>query len=154
VQLYAADTASGVTLPAQQLIGFARIDLEPGESKTVRFAVPMSVLGYTGLSGDFVIEPGPVEVNVGSSSSEIKSTATLNVTGKTRVIFPDTIGLFYRLPLWLPEHRTPVYGRDHVNGGLDQFARIRTRPAVEYSPHPMRSTSSRRTLRSDSVPRQ
>jgi beta-xylosidase len=35
VQLYAADTATGVTLPAQQLIGFARVDLEPGESKTV-----------------------------------------------------------------------------------------------------------------------
>ena len=30
VQLYAADTATGVTLPAQQLIGFARLDLEPG----------------------------------------------------------------------------------------------------------------------------
>ena len=28
VQLYAADTATGVTLPAQQLIGFARLDLE------------------------------------------------------------------------------------------------------------------------------
>ena len=35
VQLYAADTATGVTLPAQQLIGFARVDLEPGASKTV-----------------------------------------------------------------------------------------------------------------------
>jgi beta-xylosidase len=29
VQLYATDTATGVTLPAQQLIGFARVDLEP-----------------------------------------------------------------------------------------------------------------------------
>jgi beta-xylosidase len=35
VQLYAADTATGVTLPAQQLVGFARLDLEPGASKTV-----------------------------------------------------------------------------------------------------------------------
>jgi beta-glucosidase len=67
VQLYAADTATGVTLPAQQLIGFARVDLEPGASKTVRFVVPMSLLGYTGLSGEFVMEPGPVEVSAGSS---------------------------------------------------------------------------------------
>ena len=44
VQLYAADTATGVTLPAQQLIGFARVDLEPGATKSVSFAVPMSVL--------------------------------------------------------------------------------------------------------------
>jgi beta-glucosidase len=50
VQLYAADTATGVTLPAQQLIGFARLDLEPGESQSVSFAVPMSLLAYTGIS--------------------------------------------------------------------------------------------------------
>jgi beta-glucosidase len=86
VQLYAEDTATGVTLPAQQLIGFQRVDLEPGASKTVQFVVPMSVLGYTGITGEFVMEPGPVEVHVGSSSSDIRSSATFTVTGKTRVI--------------------------------------------------------------------
>jgi beta-glucosidase len=86
VQLYAADTATGVTLPAQQLIGFARVDLEPGASKRVAFVVPMSLLGYTGLSGEFVMEPGPVEVSAGSSSSDIRSSATFTVTGQTRAI--------------------------------------------------------------------
>jgi len=61
VQLYAADTATGVTLPAQQLVGFARVDLEPGQAKTVGFVVPLSVLAYTGVSGDLMMEPGPVE---------------------------------------------------------------------------------------------
>ena len=86
VQLYAADTATGVTLPAQQLIGFARVDLEPGASKTVTFVVPMSLLAYTGLSGELVMEPGPVEVSAGSSSSDIRSSAKFTVTGKTRTI--------------------------------------------------------------------
>jgi beta-glucosidase len=86
VQLYAADTATGVTLPAQQLVGFARVDLEPGASKTVTFKVPLSVLAYTGISGEVVIEPGPVEVSAGSSSSDIRSTAKFTITGKTRVI--------------------------------------------------------------------
>jgi beta-xylosidase len=86
VQLYAADTATGVTLPAQQLVGFARLDLEPGASKTVTFVVPMRLLAYTGLSGDLVMEPGPVEVSAGSSSSDLRSTATFTVTGQTRVI--------------------------------------------------------------------
>ena len=86
VQLYAADTATGVTLPAQQLIGFARLDLEPGASKSVTFAVPMSLLGYTGLSGELVMEPGPVELSAGSSSSDLRSSATVTVTGQTRVI--------------------------------------------------------------------
>jgi beta-glucosidase len=86
VQLYAADTATGVTLPAQQLVGFAPLDLEPGASKTVTFVVPMSVLAYTGISGDVVVEPGPVEMSAGSSSSDIRSSAKFTVTGKTRAI--------------------------------------------------------------------
>jgi len=86
VQLYAADTATGVTLPAQQLIGFARLDLEPGASKTVTFVVPMSLLAYTGLSGELVMEPGPVKVSAGSSFSDLRSSATVTVTGQTRVI--------------------------------------------------------------------
>ena len=86
VQLYAADTATGVTLPMQQLVGFARVDLEPGASRTVSFAVPMSLLAYTGPSGELVMEPGPVELSAGSSSSDIRSTATFTVSGQTRRI--------------------------------------------------------------------
>ena len=84
VQLYAADTATGVTLPAQQLIGFARVELEPGASRSVAFDVPISLLAYTGLSGDLIMEPGPVEVSAGSSSSDIRCSATFTVRGDTR----------------------------------------------------------------------
>lgn len=86
VQLYAADTATGVTLPAQQLIGFTRVDLEPGASKTVSFVVPLSALAYTGLTGNLVMEPGPIEISAGSSSDDLRSKATLAVTGTTRTI--------------------------------------------------------------------
>jgi beta-xylosidase len=89
VQLYAADTATGVTLPAQQLVGFARVDLDPGQSKTVAFTLPLSVLPYTGSTGEVVMEPGPIELSVGSSSDDIRSTATFTVTGDTRVINGD-----------------------------------------------------------------
>jgi beta-xylosidase len=94
VQLYASDTATGVTLPAQQLIGFARLDLEPGASETVAFVVPVSLLGYTGLSGEFVIEPGPVDVSAGSSSSDIRSSARFTITGKTRSITGEDRAFF------------------------------------------------------------
>jgi beta-glucosidase len=84
VQLYAADTATGVTLPAQQLVSFARVDLEPGETKTVTFTVPITLLAYTGMTGEVVMEPGPVELAAGSSSDDLRSTATLTVTGQAR----------------------------------------------------------------------
>jgi beta-glucosidase len=86
VQLYAADTATAVTLPAQQLVGFARVDLDPGQSKTVAFTVPLSVLAYSGITGEVVMEPGPIELSVGSSSDDLRSTATFTVTGELRVI--------------------------------------------------------------------
>ena len=76
-------------VPAQQLVGFARLDLETGASKTVTFVVPRSLLGYTGFSGDFSIEPGPIEFWADSSSSDVRSSAKLDVTGKTRVIEGD-----------------------------------------------------------------
>lgn len=89
VQLYAADTATGITLPAQQLVGFARVALAPGESKSVTFEVPVALLGYTGRTGEFVIEPGPVVLSAGSSSSDLRSIAQLTLVGETRVIGDD-----------------------------------------------------------------
>ena len=71
-----------MTLPAQQLVGFARIDLEPHATKTIAFVVPMSLLGYMGVSGDLVLEPGPVEVSSGRSSIDIRSSGMFTVTGK------------------------------------------------------------------------
>jgi beta-glucosidase len=44
------------------------------------------VLAYTGASGNLIMEPGPVELTAGSSSSDIRSTATFIVTGTTRII--------------------------------------------------------------------
>ena len=48
--------------------------------------IPLSVLAYTGLSGEFLMKPGPIELSAGSSSDALRSKANLTVTGKTRVI--------------------------------------------------------------------
>jgi beta-glucosidase len=86
VQLYAADTATGVTLPAQQLIGFARVELESGASQRIEFAVPVSLLAYADPSGELIMEPGPVELAAGSSSSDLRSSGTVTVTGQPQTV--------------------------------------------------------------------
>ena len=48
--------------------------------------IPLSVLAYTGLSGELLVEPGPIELTAGSGSDALRSKANLTVTGKTRVI--------------------------------------------------------------------
>jgi Glycosyl hydrolase family 3 C-terminal domain len=71
--------------------GAAAHRLRPGRPRAGRVEErlvrgPMSLLAYTGLSGELVMEPGPVELSAGSSSSDIRSSAKFNVFGKTRVI--------------------------------------------------------------------
>jgi beta-glucosidase len=81
-QLYLGDTATGVTRPAHQLAGFARVNLEAGAEALVEFTVALSQLGYTDAHGDFVMEPGPVTVSVGSSSADLRAHGEITVTGK------------------------------------------------------------------------
>ncbi len=45
-----------------------------------------TLLAYTGITGEVVMEPGPVELSAGSSSDDIRSSAELTVSGQTRVI--------------------------------------------------------------------
>jgi hypothetical protein len=46
----------------------------------------LSLLAYTGIDGTVIMEPGPVEFSAGSSSSDIRATATFNVAGTTTPI--------------------------------------------------------------------
>jgi beta-xylosidase len=82
VQLYASQNATGVTRPAQQLIGFAQAALAAGETVTVRFTVATSQLGYSGVDGRFILEPGEVALAAGGSSDETPARGTVTLTGK------------------------------------------------------------------------
>lgn len=80
VQLYGHDVVASVVRPVVQLLGYARVDLAAGESRRVRFEVPTTRLAFTGRSGTRIVEPGQVEVWVGShcaaSASEAPSVDT------------------------------------------------------------------------------
>lgn len=94
VQFYAGHRAKLVTRPAQELIGFQRLELEPGGSATIQLTFSTGQLAYLGRDGRFVFEPGPIEVLVGSSSDDIRSRATVEAIGTTadwshnRPLFP------------------------------------------------------------------
>jgi len=62
VQLYGRDVAASVTRPVAQLLGYARVDLEPGERRTVRFDVPVTRFAFSDRSMKRVVEPGEVRV--------------------------------------------------------------------------------------------
>ncbi|OHV18911.1 beta-glucosidase [Parafrankia soli] len=85
VQVYFADRATGVTRPSQELVGFARVELEPGETAGVTLTVELAQLAYLGLDGRLVLEPGPIEVLVGSSSDDIRLRGQVEITGEAAV---------------------------------------------------------------------
>jgi beta-glucosidase len=81
VQLYVKHTGSKVERANEELKGFKRISLGPGEKQTVRLALKASALAYWDISkGTFVLEPDQVNIMVGSSSEDIRLRATISVT--------------------------------------------------------------------------
>ncbi|PRX45896.1 beta-xylosidase [Prauserella shujinwangii] len=89
VQLYLHDPVASVTRPERQLIGFARVELEPGEAARVRFRVHADRTAFTGRSGDRIVEPGAVRVHVGASSEDIRLSGEFTLTGGTRIVGHD-----------------------------------------------------------------
>ncbi len=69
VQLYVSAIDSAVERAPKELKAFTRIALQPGETRTVQFRVPISRLAYYDESqADFVVEPLEYEVFVGAHS--------------------------------------------------------------------------------------
>jgi beta-glucosidase len=80
VQMYVAHLNSNVSRPREELKGFERIALSPGETKTARLPLQASALQYWDESkGSFELELDQVSVMVGSSSADLKLKKTVNV---------------------------------------------------------------------------
>ncbi|MFJ1540609.1 glycoside hydrolase family 3 N-terminal domain-containing protein [Micromonospora chalcea] len=82
VQLYGRDLVASVTRPVAQLLGYRRVRLEPGASVTVELNVPTTRLAFTDRALTRVVEPGEVDVWVGTSARrDVQARTTL--TGET-----------------------------------------------------------------------
>jgi beta-glucosidase len=79
VQLYGHDVVGSVTRPVAQLLGYQRIHLAPGQSSTVQFTVPTARLAFTDRTNTRVVEPGEVELWVGTSAQRDTQARTVFV---------------------------------------------------------------------------
>jgi beta-glucosidase len=86
VQLYAHDLVATVTRPVQQLVGFLRLPMAPGEARRVTFRLDPSQLAFYDRGMRLVVEPGEIELQVGASSADIRQRARLEITGAPRVL--------------------------------------------------------------------
>lgn len=74
VQLYIADIQSSLPRPPKELKGFAKHNLQPGESQVVTFTLDQRALSfYDPYKKQWVAEPGEFEIQIGASASDIRS---------------------------------------------------------------------------------
>ena len=97
VQLYVGDRECEVFRPVRELKDFAKISLEPGETKTVTFTLSKRAFAYWNVKlHDWFVESGAFTVEIGRSSRDIALSSEVHVEGTQTVpmtVTPDTIYL-------------------------------------------------------------
>jgi beta-glucosidase len=71
VALFVADRVASVTPPVKRLRRFVRVDLGPGESRTVSFHLSRDDLSFVGRENTWIAEPGVFSLMVGGLSRDI-----------------------------------------------------------------------------------
>lgn len=74
VQLYVGDLVASISPPGKRLKRFARIHLEPGQSKTLGFTLRPDDLSFVGPNNRSIVEPGDFEVMVAGLSQRFTLT--------------------------------------------------------------------------------
>ncbi len=80
VQLYATSLEAPVPMPIRHLVGFTRITVEAGESKTVELTIPLTQLRrWDDTAHRYIVDPGRYSFAVGPASDQPRQTTELEV---------------------------------------------------------------------------
>jgi beta-glucosidase len=80
VQVYFEDPVASVARPVRQLVEFAKVELNPGESTAVSFEIPMTHFAYTAADYTLTLDQGVIELLIGRSSQHIEHRETITIT--------------------------------------------------------------------------
>ena len=88
VQLYGSDLFASVIRPIHELIGFRRIFLKAGETKTVTFSFRIDILSFIDENNNWIVEEGDFRFVVGSHSEDCRAEFSYRLP-HTRKINPN-----------------------------------------------------------------
>ncbi|MDP8913551.1 MAG: beta-glucosidase BglX [Pseudomonadota bacterium] len=77
-QLYIRDPVASVSRPVQELRGFRRITLRPGETRRLSFKLDPRHFAFW-QAGRWRVEPGAIELMIGSSSADIRARGRIHI---------------------------------------------------------------------------
>ncbi len=103
-QLYVHDRKSRLPRPPKELKGFAKVELNPGETKTITLSLDFrSFAYYDPAFGRWVTEDGEFDILVGSSSADIRCTQTITLKSTIklpcRLTIQSTVGDWIKDPI-------------------------------------------------------
>ena len=133
VQLYIRDVKSTVIRPEKELRSFDKVELAPGETKTVTFELGKRAFAYWNTEiHDWHVETGEFEILIGSSSRSIECSAAIKVesTVKLPVVYTmdSTIGDIMEDPYtnqYIGElMKGSIFGQDDIEESSDSEGAI------------------------------
>lgn len=77
VQLYGSDLCASMIRPVQELIGFKRISLQPGERKRVQFIFDIDFFAFLDREMKWIVEKGKFRLMIGSNSRDVRTEQTI-----------------------------------------------------------------------------
>ena len=74
--LFSSDLVASLTPDVRRLRSFEKIELNPGESKTVKLSISADDLAFVNELGKWTLEEGDFRLQVGNQVDVVKCTAT------------------------------------------------------------------------------
>jgi beta-glucosidase len=83
VELYVSEKKPRIDRPAHELKGFERVELQPGESRTIHFTLGREAFSYwSPATRGWTADAGAYEIQVGASSRDIRQKIMVNLPEK------------------------------------------------------------------------
>jgi len=104
VQVYVHDHQSKLVRPPKELKGFAKVELQPGETKTVSVPLDFRAFAYYHPAyRQWITEDGEFDILIGASSADIRYTQT--VTLQSTLKLPSILNRDSTLREWIEDPR-------------------------------------------------
>jgi beta-glucosidase len=91
VQLYVRDVYGSLPRPVKELKGYQRLNLQPGETRRLIFAFNVNHVAFYNSELELILEPGEVQVMLGSSSEDIRACGSFEIVGEKKMLVQERL---------------------------------------------------------------
>lgn len=138
VQVYVATDAAPVRTPARELRAFAKISLEPGETRRVELTLERRAFAWYDVElSRWVVSPGDYAVQIGRSAADVVAEASVTLAGD--VIIPvlsidSTVEEWFGHPIVGPELGELLAGQgDRPESSADWMRMVASMPMRQFT---------------------